>query len=245
MTRFLRTFPKEVAMTTIDVAPIADMIRSRGIRRTGLAALVAAASIAVTPITVFLIPWTALDPAWSDPTAKNDLALSAPLWWLGLIYGLQGLALASAMTVAGFSVAPALGTGPWAKAGRMGAAGFAVMWLAIGAINAAMHSAAIAPDLVAVQADPAIRKMVGFAEILVMQGLAGSAGLCGLVWLLSVALCGRRAQLFGRGPLIVVTAFGVLMVAAYLFGYAAAATLLIACPLVMVGIRLLAASRRS
>ena len=89
-------------MTDITSAPDARIIDVGGRRRAGWATLGAAAALALTPITVFAIPWAAINPkfaAGDDPIWRDPFA-TASVPWLGPVYALQGVLFAIALIAA-------------------------------------------------------------------------------------------------------------------------------------------------
>lgn len=185
------------------------------LRRAGVWCLVTVAGIVLTPITVFAIPWSALGSQYEDPTAWRDPVVTGGLSWLGPLYGAQGLLQAASVVVAALILAEVLGRSKLATAGLAGAFGWGLMQVMGGGSGAAWYGSQIAAQLSALQPDPAIRKMIGFADLLGTQGMAGAAGIAALIWLLAVAVLGRRAGWFGRAPLVVTVVVGTLIVLSF------------------------------
>lgn len=215
------------------------------LRRAGIWCLVTAVAIVATPVTVFVIPWSALGGQYDDPTVWRDPVATGALPWLGPVYGIQGLALAAAVAIAALALAEPLGRRQLALAGLAGAFGWSLLQLVIGGGSAAWYGAQIAAELASLQPDASVRKLIGYGDLLITQGLAGAAGLAALLWLAAVAVHGRKSGWFGRTPLIATIVIAACNVIAYLLGYAAAASLLVLIPFAVTGIALLTAARRA
>lgn len=93
--------------------------------------------------------------------------------------------------------------------------------------------------LATIQPEAGARQMIGFSILVVTQGLAGTAGLCVLAWLLSAAITART-----RATTVVIALFGAAMLLAFHTGLAAAALLLSMFPLVIFGAWQIATARR-
>jgi len=244
------------------------------LRAAGAWSLVATFAIALTPVTVFAIPWGAIDPALAEGTS--------PLWrdpltwvrfpWLGPVYAIQGIVFAIAIVAATLALggvaqdpvdraeprppaADAPRSGRRTRAGRDSGSGLvrlgaafaaAGLFLVEGGIGSVEYSAGAVgmADLLSAQHDAGIRIMLGVALTYVLNGLAGAIGLALLAWLLATALDLRRSGLVGSGLVAVVGVFGALMLGVYGIGMAGGAELIAAFPLAVVGIRLLVAAGR-
>ncbi len=216
-----------------------------GLRGAGAWCLVVVCAMPVTPLTVFAIPWSRFGPSYEDPTAWRDPVMTGSLSWLGPLYGAQGLLMGVAAGLAALALAPLLGQGALARAGMAGAFGWAILQVVYGGSTAAWYSTIVAGQLLASQPDAAIRKTIGFGDLLLMQGLSGAAAIGALIWLAAVAVRVREEGIVGQGPFVVTVVFGAAMIVAYLAGAGAMAGLIVIVPFAVTGVRLLSAARRA
>lgn len=218
----------------------------RALRRAGIWTLTAAAALALMPVTVFVIPWKTLAPDIPDGTSPmwRDPSVTSGFGWLGPVYAFQGLLFAVAIVTAALLL---FRRGSRLALAQTGAAfTSAALFLTDAGITSMQYSVNPAGlgDITAVQADPAIREMIGITLTYVAQGLVGAAGIATLIWMLAVAADLRTTGTTGRTPLIVAAAFGLLIVVVFHLGIAAAGLLISVFPLAIIGFVLLAAGRR-
>ena len=230
-------------MTTTSTTP-ATTDHRRALRTGGTAMLIAAAATLLTPITVFMLPWTAIDPGYADPTSWRDPLMTAAVAWIGPIYGVQYLVLATVIVTAALALRTVTARSAFGLAGTAAALAAGALLLVFGGSTAAWYSEMVAPALAAIGVDDGTRKVAGFADILNTQGVMGASGLLVVTWLLAVGVCGRRAGFYGRGPTVIAGVFTVIAAALYVLGRGAGAALTMMLPLAACGIWLLVASRR-
>ncbi|MFT3887023.1 MAG: hypothetical protein QM713_02500 [Arachnia sp.] len=215
----------------------------------GVASLIAAALLLVTPFTVFgLSAALGLDAAAAQagyaPADYGRDPMRAT-GWEGLIYGLQMTATGIAIAIAALRTAPVLGNGLLARAGVAGAIGAALISVVEAGTSATMYGTGFTlSGLDQIQPDSDVRRMIGYSVLVMTQGLMGAFGVGMTAWLLSLAAAGRRIGL-ARSPFLVIAgAFGVVVLAGIFLGLGGLASLVVVIPLAAFGIALISASRR-
>lgn len=233
------------------VDPVAATDRSV-LRRAGWWTLTTGAAIASTPLFVFVIPWQLLYPETAGVSGTNPLvrdpAFTAQQPLQGVFIILFGLVFAVAIVAAAVNAGHRADPSRGLRGVPLGAAiTAAALELAEVGMNGTMHSALQAGfggTLTSVQPDAAVREMVGIALLFVTQGLAGTAGLAVLAWLLATTAGLRRAGLLGRAPFVVLAVYSAISLIPFIVGLAAAVLLLSMFALFFTGIVLLVAARR-
>lgn len=228
---------------TADVAHAA--LVSPALRSAGLWALIAAALTLLQPVVVFLVPWQQYDAGFADPTHKLDPVATMDYGWLGFVQGLHFLALAAALVFAAVRLGRALAPGSASAVAAAGAAVGATLTVVVGGIAVTAYTTGQWTGLAQVLPDPAIRKTIGFAEILIMQGIAGAAGIGIVLWIVASCWAMRAAGTLRRALPITATVLGALILLPWLLGYGAATSLLAFIPLAVFGFGLRVAGRRA
>ncbi|MEA4945642.1 MAG: hypothetical protein VB080_14560 [Propionicimonas sp.] len=220
------------------------------VRSAGWASLVVTALLLITPITVFgLSAALGLDAAaaaagYSPADYGRDPVLASG--WEGAIYGIQMTAVGIALGFAGLRTAPVVGRDALSRAGVAGVLSAAVISVVSAGMSATLYGASMTlAGIDQIQPDGDVRRMIGYAALVVTQGLMGAFGLGITVWLLSLASAGSRIGLTRTPFLVVAGGFGALIVAGLVMGVGGLTSLLVIFPLTAFGIGLLAAARRT
>jgi len=195
------------------------------LHRAGIAALVAFFAMLATPIIVFGTDLLG-DVDYADPVVKQDPVTSMGTPLFGIIFGLQSLVVAASVAVMVLSFRRIAPSGLLSELMTLAGVIPVACWLIYGGATAQGYSSFLQGDIADVQADPAVRAMVGFAGIPATQGVLGAAGVTLVIWSLLLHYSSRAQGLTGRLYLGLVAGIAVLAAAAFIVGIGAAATLL-------------------
>lgn len=212
------------------------------LRKAGLAALVVFAAMLATPVLVFgsdLV--STVD--YSDPLVRADPVTFMDNTAFGIIYGVQGIAVASALALMVVCLRRFLGPGMASDLMLLAGVLPVVCWLVVDTAIAQTYSSVLMGNILDVQADPAVRSMVGYSNIYITQGLAGAAGVGLAAWALLLHFAARTRGLTGRVYLSVATIAAVLAAVLAILGVGGFAVLLTPLLALMIGATLLHRSR--
>lgn len=227
----------------VTAAGIAVPAGSRaGLRRAGLAALVALIGMVVTPAFV-IISSLFSDVDYSDPLIKQDplSAMNQPV--MGAVFGIQGLVVAAALAVMVVSLRQYLVQSMASELMALAGVVPVICWAVYGGAAALSYSSILQGDITTVQTDPAIRAMVGYAQMDTTQGLMGSAGVALMVSALFLHHGAGERGMSGRLFLTTSWILTVLAVVAYILGIGGFATVLAMPMMLLLTVTLLWRSR--
>lgn len=214
------------------------------LRKAGMAALVAFAAMAATPVVVIGSSLFS-EVNYSDPLIKQDPVTFMNDTAVGIAFGLQGLVVAAAVACLVVCIRRFLGTGLSSDLMLCAGAVPMVCWAIYGGATAQAYSSALQGNIVQVQGDAAVRAMVGYSNMSITQGLMGGAGVALAVWALLLHVSSGVRGLTGRLYAALVAGITALSLAATALGLGAMATLLSMPLMVVVALTLLQRSRKA